>query len=73
LEQEELDHAHESMLAMQKDWDKLKLDRDSIMRKVEGKKEWIAGFERALGRARQSVPQLIEDLKKSAPQLREFQ
>jgi ElaB/YqjD/DUF883 family membrane-anchored ribosome-binding protein len=60
-----------AMLSMQKHWEKLRLDRDNTMEMVEGKNERIAGLEKALGRARELVPELIEDLIKLAPKLRD--
>jgi hypothetical protein len=60
-----------AMLTMQQDWEKLRLNRDNTIGKVEGKNERIAGLERALGRAKELVPELIEDLIKLAPKLRD--
>jgi DNA repair ATPase RecN len=58
-----------AMLTMRQDWEKLRLNRDNTMVEVEGRTERIAGFERELGRARELVPELIENLIKLAPKL----
>jgi chromosome segregation ATPase len=60
-----------AMLTMQQDWEKVKLNSDNIMGEVTCKGERIAGLERALGMARELVPELIEDLIKLAPKLRD--
>ena len=60
-----------AMLTRQQSLEKLKLKRDNAMGEVEGKNERIAGLEGALGRARELVPELIEDLIKLAPKLRD--
>jgi chromosome segregation ATPase len=55
---------------MQQDWEKLRSDRDNAMGEIEEKNKRIAGLEGALGRARELVPELIEDLIRLAPKLR---
>ncbi|KAH6684654.1 hypothetical protein B0J14DRAFT_555611 [Halenospora varia] len=60
-----------AMLTMQQEREKLRLNRDNVMREVEGKNERIAELEGALERARELVPELIEDLIKLAPKLRD--
>ena len=60
---------NQAMLTMQEDREKLKLDRDNAIEKVEGKNKRIAGLEGALGRSRELVPELIEDLMKLAPKI----
>jgi hypothetical protein len=60
-----------TMLTMQQDREKARLNRDNTVEKVEGKNEIIAGLERALARAKELVPELIEDLIKLALKLRD--
>lgn len=71
-QQEELRQVKEkAILTMQQDREKLKLNRDKTMGEVEEKNQRIAALEGALGRARELVPELIEDLTKLAPKLRD--
>jgi hypothetical protein len=60
-----------AMLTMQQDLVNLRRYRDQTMVEVERRNERIAGLEEALGRAREVVPELIEDLIKLAPKLRD--
>ena len=60
-----------TLFEMRQEWGKLRLDRDNTMVEMEGKNERIAELERALGRARELVPELIEALIKLAPKLRD--
>jgi len=60
-----------ALLTMQQDWEQRRLNRDNAMRKVEGKNERIAKLEEALERARELIPELVEDLSKLAPKLRD--
>jgi hypothetical protein len=60
-----------AMLTMQQDLVNPRRYRDKTMVEVERRNESIAGLEEALGRAREVVPELIEDLIKLAPKLRD--
>ena len=72
LQGEQLQLKDKAMLTMQQDCEKLRLERDNAMGKIEEKNERIAGLERALGRARELVPELIENLIKLAPKLHDM-
>ncbi|CZR51230.1 uncharacterized protein PAC_01105 [Phialocephala subalpina] len=61
-----------AMLTMQQDREKLRLNRDNTVKEVEGKNERIEGLGVALGRSRELVPELILDLLKLAPKLRDW-
>jgi chromosome segregation ATPase len=60
-----------AMLTMQQDREKLRLNRDNTVEEVEGKNGRIEGLGVALGRSKELVPELIEDLIKLAPKLRD--
>ena len=60
-----------AMLTRQQSLEKLRLKRDNAIGEVEEMNKRIAGLEGALGRARELVPELIEDLIKLAPKLRD--
>ncbi|KFY26473.1 hypothetical protein V493_04063 [Pseudogymnoascus sp. VKM F-4281 (FW-2241)] len=62
-----------AMLTMQQDREGLTRDRDNTVEKIEEKNGLIEGLEVALGRSRELMPELIEDLKKLAPKLRDVQ
>jgi len=71
-QQEELEQVKEkTMLTMQQDRERLRLGRDKTLGEVEEKNQRIAALEGALRRARELVPELIEDLTKLAPKLRD--
>ncbi|ELR01677.1 hypothetical protein GMDG_00053 [Pseudogymnoascus destructans 20631-21] len=62
-----------AMLTMQQDREGLTRDRDNTVEKIKEKNGRIEGLEVALGRSRELMPELIEDLKKLAPKLRDVQ
>ncbi|OBT61410.1 hypothetical protein VE03_09502 [Pseudogymnoascus sp. 23342-1-I1] len=62
-----------AMLTMQQDREGLTRDRDNTVEKIEEKNGRIEGLEVALGRSRELMPELIEDLKKLALKLRDVQ
>ncbi|KFY19633.1 hypothetical protein V491_04315 [Pseudogymnoascus sp. VKM F-3775] len=62
-----------AMLTMQQDREGLTRDRDNTVEKIEEKNGQIEGLGLALGRSRELMPELIEDLKKLAPKLHDVQ
>jgi hypothetical protein len=60
-----------AMLTMQQDLEKLRLNRDNTAETVEGKNERIAGLEGALVKSKELLPELIKDLIKLTPKLRD--
>ncbi|OBT72714.1 hypothetical protein VF21_08835, partial [Pseudogymnoascus sp. 05NY08] len=62
-----------AMLTMQQDREGLTRDRDNTVEKIEEKNGRIEGLGVALGRSRELMPELIEDLKKLALKLRDVQ
>ncbi|OBT98228.1 hypothetical protein VE01_03818 [Pseudogymnoascus verrucosus] len=62
-----------AMLTMQQDREELTRDRDNTVEKIEERNGRIEGLGVALGRSRELMPELIEDLKKLAPKLRDVQ
>lgn len=62
-----------AMLTMQQDREGLTRDRDNTVEKIEEKNGQIEGLGVALGRSRELMPELIEDLKKLAPKLHDVQ
>jgi len=59
-----------AMVTIRQEWESIRWWRDGARRRVEGKNERIAAIEGAIDKAREMVPEMIENLKKLAPELR---
>lgn len=71
LQREHQELKDRTMHTMLQDWERLKMKGDKAREELEERKKKLAGSEKALERARELVPEMIKNLIKLAPTLRE--